>query len=366
MDIIYPDYTNCGVNVTSSLMAYFGAPSCHDHHPDVDALLSSGRYRNAVLMLFDGMGMDALERFCAPDGFFRSHITREMTAVYPSTTACATTSIECARTPAEHGWLGWTLYFEAIDRHVDVFLNTYNGESVADYRVADNFLPRRFVTRDINAAGEAEAHFISRHCDDIRIEDIDSLFAAVREQCTRPGRHFLYTYWNDPDHTMHEEGVAADGVRDAVLDIERRVEAAAAALPEDTLLLVTADHGLIDARHLYVEDHPDFARILKRDTAVEPRAAAFYVKDEYIKAFPDLFRECFGDSFMLLRREDFIARFLGPGERNPLLSSLVGDWMALSCGPECINMRRKDFSLKGVHAGLMPQEMRVPLITVRS
>ena len=366
MQIMFPDYENCGLNVVSSLMAYFGAPSRHKRHPMVESMLEGGKYRSAVLMLFDGMGMDALERFCAPDGFFRSRLKCEMTAVYPSTTTCATTSIECCRAPAEHGWLGWTLYFEAIDRHVDAFLNTYNGEPAADYPVAETFLPRRFVYRDINAAGKAEAHFISHHCDDLRIDTLDELTEQVRAQCEKPGRHFLYTYWNDPDHTMHDQGVTSDSVRDIILDIERRIESLAAALPEDTLLMITADHGLIDAKHLYVEDHPELMRALKRDTSIEPRATAFYVKDEYKKAFPDLFRECFGDDFMLLEREEFISRFLGPGERNPLLGSLVGDHMALACGPECIDMRRRDHSLIGVHAGLTAAEMRVPLITARS
>ncbi len=360
--ILYPDYTNCGLNVTSSVMNHLGVFSPIMTHPDVDALLNGREYRNIVLMLFDGMGMDALERHCRPDGFFRSHLVREMRAVYPSTTTNATTSIECGRSPKEHGWLGWTLYFEQIDRYVDIFPNTCHGVPAADYHVAQRFLPRRFIFDDITSAGRASAHCISPYSDDIKVTSLMELMDAVERKCREDGRHYLYTYWPEPDHTMHEAGVDKDIIRNIILSLEQDTERMAQSLPEDTLVLITADHGLIDVDYLYVEDHPEIMDTLVRDTAIEQRAAAFYIKPDRLGDFPGLFKQAFGDRFLLIDSESFISRFLGPGEPHPCLRNLVGDYMALAKGRESLCMRRGDAHLTAAHAGLTAQEMRVPLI----
>ena len=120
---VLPDYSNCGLNVASSVLRHFGAPCSHPTHPDVDALLGRKQYKNIVVMLFDGLGMATIADHLPKDSFLASHIARQMTAVFPSTTVAATTSIESGDSPCEHGWLGWSMYFYQIDRMVDVFVN---------------------------------------------------------------------------------------------------------------------------------------------------------------------------------------------------------------------------------------------------
>ena len=61
--ILLPDYTHSLVNVTSSILNHFGAQAAHPPLPEVDEILKNGSYRNIVLLLFDGMGMDALTHF---------------------------------------------------------------------------------------------------------------------------------------------------------------------------------------------------------------------------------------------------------------------------------------------------------------
>ena len=112
----FPDYQNCGLNVISSIARYFGAENRHTTLPALDGLLQEKPYRKIVLFLLDGLGMDALAHDCPPDSFFNTHIFRELSAVYPSTTTAATTSIETDYAPGEHGWLGWTLYFHEINQ----------------------------------------------------------------------------------------------------------------------------------------------------------------------------------------------------------------------------------------------------------
>ena len=360
----FPDYENSGLNVISSIMKYFGAQNRHFTHPDLDGLLARGRYRNVVLFLLDGMGMEILARHLPADSFFNTHVFCELSAVYPSTTTAATTSIETDYAPGEHGWLGWSLYFREIDRMVDVFTNRVSGEKTeaADYPVGDTYMPLHPVFDRINRAGQAKAACISPYAQPA-YPTLPDIHDALVKSCIEPGRHFLYAYWGEPDHSMHEFGVGSEEVSRVLAELEQYIQKLSLDLPEDTLLLVTADHGLINARHLYVTDHPALAETLIRPTSVEPRTTVFYVKPECKEAFPKLFREAFPEGFLLMTAEEFrLSGILGPGEYHPKVADLTGDYVALAMSDACIEYRRREPSLVGMHAGMTAAEMRVPLI----
>ncbi len=360
MKIRYPDYFNCGLNVASSIMNYFGAPCAHKTHPVVDTYLAEAP-NHVVLMLFDGMSMDVLRRALPEDSFLRRHTAHEMTAVFPSTTTNATTCIETGASPKEHAWLGWTLYFKEIDKPVDIFLNRTEGEISAEYNVAQRYIPRHFLFDQITAAGVAEGCYVSPF-GDIKVNTLDELFDTALALTQGDRRRYVYTYWGEPDHTMHGDGCTHEKVLAIVRDIDARVERFAAALPKGTLLMLTADHGLIDARHHYVEDFPELRDMLIRFPSVETRAASFHVKPDCLSRFPAAFRAAFGENFLLLTRDEFIDGFLGEGEENPKLRDFIGDFMALATDLDCIDGKRGDHELIGMHAGLTKEEMLVPLI----
>ena len=362
----FPDYQNCGLNVISSIARYFGAENRHATLPALDGLLREKAYRNVILFLLDGLGMDALAHDSPPDSFFNTHIFRELSAVYPSTTTAATTSIETDYAPGEHGWLGWTLYFHEIDQLVDIFLNRVSGEqtAAADYSVADTYLPLHPVFDRIGRAGVKSADISPFGVPPY--PGLQEIRDALVKGCGEPGQHFYYTYWVDPDKTMHQCGVYSDEVCQAIRNLEAYIRQLAADLPEDTLLLVTADHGLIDAEHLYITDHPELAETLLRPASVEPRATVFYVKPEYMDVFPQRFQAAFPEGFTLMTAEEFRAsKILGPGEYTGKIADLTGDFVAVSGTNRCLDYARREHPLKGVHAGLTDVEMRVPLILAK-
>lgn len=364
METCFPDYQNCGLNVVSSILNHFGVRDEHARQQDMERILSEKAYKNVVFMLFDGMGMDILEKALPEDSFLRTHLLRDISAVYPSTTTCATSSLECCQTPREHGWLGWTLYYKEIDKSVDIFINRdENGEQAAPYNVAETFNPRHMVFDRFEAVG-AGGHCVSRFGTD-RVNDLQEMRDTVLRLCADDKRRYVYCYWGDPDHTMHERGCYDDKVLAIVRDIDDYVRNLASELPEDTLVIVTADHGLVDAVNLYVEDHPELEEMLLRMPVMEPRAAVFYVREQYRDAFPAAFRRAFGEHFLLMPSREFVEKgYLGGGEDNKKLWDHVGDWVALATDRESINGHRGDHELKGEHAGLTKQEMRVPMIVI--
>src|SRR5665648_355708 len=91
MTIQYPDYNNCLVNLACSILKHFGAHPQHATLPVLDSLLKK-QYTNVVVMLFDGMGSEALEFHLPEDSFLRRHCTADISSVFPPTTTAAITS----------------------------------------------------------------------------------------------------------------------------------------------------------------------------------------------------------------------------------------------------------------------------------
>ena len=362
MSPLWPRYDQGSLALISSVAAWAGAPTGHKTLPELDQLLQS--YRNVVMLLYDGMGMVTLEKHLPPDSFLRSHLKRSLSATYPSTTSAATTTLESGLTPAQHGWLGWSLYFPEIDQPVDLFINrnSLTGEPAAERSVVWQYQPYTKIFDRINQAGQAWAGLFSTYSDP-PYHDLDSIYQGIIDRCAEPGRHYCYAYWNDPDHTMHGTGTCSGETRNVMLDLDQKTAAFADRLSADTLLLITADHGLVDAEHVYIEDHPALAEALLRPPTVEPRAAALYVREAYMERFPALFEAAFPGHFLLMKSRDAVLSGLfGPGTLHPRTLQNAGDYMAFSLDRTTLNWRRKDDPLKGVHAGLTADEMRVPLI----
>ncbi len=366
MAIAYPDYKNCGLNVIASIKKYFNTPCHHQTHKELDALLQAGQYRNVVLMLFDGMSMSVLKNHLKEEGFFRTHVYKTLSAVYPSTTTAATTSIECEVSPKEHGWLGWSIYFDEIDKTVDIFINReqHTGKEIKEYNVVSKFMPRTFVFDEMNEHGVKACPVSSFTPPYYKTKE--EMMCAIQTLTHEEGTHYIYSYYGDPDHQMHEKGVTDISVTKILQDIEKMVQDLSEKVSDDTLILVTADHGLIDANYVYIEDHEELKNMLIRPFSVEQRAAAFHVKEAYKEAFVPAFKKAFGEHFLIMTGAEFInSGFLGEGTANKKLPSIVGDFVALATDETTLCYDRQNVQLKGVHAGLMEEEMRVPLIVIK-
>lgn len=363
----YPDYLNCGTNLTASILKHFGQPAPHKSIAALDDLLEAGKYRNVVLMLFDGMSMDALQRHLPSDSFLRKNIFRTISAVFPSTTTAATTSIITGLNPGEHGWIGWTLYFKALNKSVDIYWNTiqFDQEKAADYPVAASFFPYLAATDIIKKSARAEGLMISPF-DGIIVNDLAGLFLRTKQSLREAGSHYIYAYWPEPDRQMHKYGCNHAWVKQSVLDIEKRLIDLQSILGPDDILLVTADHGLVDSKPDFFEDYPALENMLLMPPAVEPRAAALYIKKEYMESFPSAFHEAFGDHYILMTKNEVLSSGLfGPGPHRVELEDLVGDYFAVAIKEYALYQKHAHCKLLGMHAGLTEAEMNVPLIVVR-
>lgn len=364
MNIKYPDYNNGIVNLACSILKYYGAEYKHPTLPLLDDLLTKN-YKNVVVMLFDGMGVDALEHHLREDTFLRSHYRAGISSVFPPTTTAAVTSIESGLTPTEHGWLGWSLYFSEIDKIVNAFINTVKDkeEIAADYHVAERFIPYKNIYDKINETGNAKAYSVS-YFGTNKVNSYVEIFEEVIRLCKEEDKKYIYTYWDQPDSIMHESGCYSNAVTSCMEEINEKVEAMCKEL-SDTLVIITADHGHTNIEYKIVSDYPNLLSMLVRPVAIENRATCFYVKDNVKDQFAEEFNKIFGDDFLLFTKHEIMEQKLfGDGEKHPKFEEFIGDFIAIAIADIGIAYNHESMQFVSHHAGLTENEMMVPFISV--
>ena len=384
-----PDYENCLVNLSNSILKKFGAETSASTLSLADKYLEKD-YKNVVVLLLDAMGISIIEKHLDKNGFFRSHLAGSFDSVYPPTTVAATTSILSGLYPNESGWLGWDIFFPQLEKNVTVFTNTdqirekegavptasypdgkekWAEDSLeeilpaADFNAGFTYIPYKNIVEQINDAGGtayAAMPFLPPFPG-----DMDAIMGRVAELCNEPGKKFIYAYWSEPDTTMHRTGTQSDDTHMMVTDLERIVEKTVNGLT-DTLFLITADHGHMDSDNHCILDYPEIMNCLVRQPSFEPRTLNLFVKEEFRDSFPQIFNKYFGDSFILLTRDEVLEENLfGIGENRTGFEEMIGDYVALAVSEKSIfNTHIEAQEMPGGHAGLTEEEIRIPLIVI--
>ena len=125
--------------------------------------------------------------------------------------------------------------------------------------------------------------------------------AKVLRKVTESGkRTFTAAYWPNPDMVMHDFGPYDRQVGDVFRSIDDYIRQLTEGL-EDTLIIVSADHGLTDIKREY-DLHEDrvLNSILVIPPVIEGRCASFFIKERFHLAFAERFNNLYGDDFELL------------------------------------------------------------------
>lgn len=357
--LIWPDYEDCLVNIPNSVLKGFGEEPLGATHPLIDRYLEKG-YKNVVLFLLDGMGVKILEKHLKEDGAFRSHLVGETKSVFLSTTVAATMSAITGQHPCEHSWLGWDCYYPSIDRNVTVFRNVIQGtdEPAADYHVANAVAPYESVVERLNKAGH-QAYDAMPFAPPFP-SDPEEICARIKSLCKEDGEKYIYAYWREPDGLLHKYGCESELVTAELTYLETMISEMASEL-EDTLLIVTADHGHIDTDIVYLMDYPALWDCLERCPSLEPRALNLFVKEGKEEFFVKEFNKEFGDKFLLMPMEEVIAKkLMGTGEEHEQFRPMLGNYLAIATSDLSILFLDEEF--KAMHGSVTEDEMRIPLI----
>lgn len=379
-EIILPDYNHSILNLITSILKYYNVKTEHNSLKELDDKLNK-KYRNIIFLVLDGMGEHILNRF-SEDGYFNRNKIDCITSVYPSTTTAALTTYYSGRPPYETGWIAWSQYFKEYGRALDMFpqKESYKGDSIkgAKINVFDSIVKYKTIFEKIEETSNAQAYELTpsysekRSKKSIRADSIDEILQNIEMLCKNPDEKFIFAYSDNPDGTLHKFGASSEEAKAFVIDAEKKIEKMYNDLPEDTIMIISADHGHKDIEKVYtLLDYPEIQECLIMPPSLESRALTFWVKENMRSEFEKRFNTIFKDEFWLMTKEEFLDKhFLGCGEKHPKIDDFIGNYVALSTSGSIIKLETflaegKEVK-KSTHCGLTKEEMEVPVIVLEN
>ncbi|MGD8572339.1 MAG: alkaline phosphatase family protein [Gammaproteobacteria bacterium] len=384
--MIKPDYHGGSiVNLMATIMQALGTHTNeHAPLPDLDQQLLQ-RAQNVVLLVIDGLGFEYLSHE-GKHSTLHQFVHRKLTTVFPSTTATAITTFMTGLAPQQHGLTGWFTYFQELGSIITVlpFKPRFGGASLGELNVdvqslyghipifdlleADGFIvtPDSIAYSDYSLAHRGKATIKP-------YETLAQCFDFTRD-IIQSGQQqkYIYTYWPLFDGMCHEKGVGSKDVARHFHDIDKHFARFINDIKgTDTLVLATADHGIIDSGpHACIEldDHRELRDMLTLPLCGERRMAYCYVESGKHDRFQQYIATTFGEDITVLNSRNLIEQnYFGLGPAHPQLHHRVGDY-TLSMAKNLTIMDtvpgEKLFYHIGTHGGLSEQEMLVPLIVV--
>lgn len=365
------DYNNSILSISNSILKYFNGTSSYETLPELDAILKRN-YRNIVLMIIDCMGTSIIDHNLPKDSFLHQHIIKNISSVFPPTTAAATTTFHSGLPPAHSGWIGWMCYFPQYNKIIELFRNTefYSGKPIVD-SIANEYIKYETIySQIINTHTDVEYYKIFPPFDPDGVQSFKKMCERV-VQVTKQNssRKIISAYWTEPDHSIHQYGTKNQKIKDILEDIEQNIINMNEKI-EDTLVIISADHGAVDVEEIYLNSYPDICETFIWPPALEARFVTFFIKPDKCSVFENLFYKYFSNDFILFTKDAFLSSgILGPGKIHESVPSMIGDFVAIGFKNKSLRYStgEKVFPpLKADHAGYTKDEMTVPLIVLEA
>ena len=305
MRLIKTNFKKNIVNISATLAKFLNCPNDKTTLPILEKELKKD-YKNVVFLILDGLGINPIKINLDKNSILRKNIKQNLTSTFPSTTTNATTSYLTNKYPMEHGLFAWCMYFEELDRVIDIYLakDSYTNEKI-DNDFVQNTLPIVPYYKKANTDREISVVVPEFwHNDDenrYAWKTIDEMFENIEKLCQRENKQFIYSYCDEPDHTMHEYGVSSKEAHTIINKLNEGVDKLSKKL-KDTLFVISADHGQVDIDG-YVEIYKDkqIMSLLDKPFVFEPRATGMFVKGGNEKEFEKIFKQKYGKDFKLLK-----------------------------------------------------------------
>ncbi len=400
-EYLFPTSEYCISNVPETALSVldesFDSPLPEDVFDGV-----STDVENVLVVVLDGYGLERWKRDYRDDPFLGrltdGGTVTPLTSVYPSETAAALTTLYTGLEPAEHGLLGWYQHLEPVGEDVVTLpFTTPEGEPLSEVAPAaearDLFEGDPLSARAVEAGIDVHAVLPDAYVDSGYSRavtagaertgyDTAADFAyTVRRVLETAGPTFVHAYQPTLDVIAHEEGTGTDRYRvtlAAITDRLRRelLEKCASGTAKRTLLVLTADHGIVDTVPTENVDlvsrewWPTLEGAFRRDADGSPRPPTggprnthFHVRPGRLEDAREIL-EAGIDGRVFTRAEALERGLFGPVEPSTLFERRCGDLMAVHRN-RGLCWHDSDRRLVGMHGGLTGEEMLVPLAVAR-
>lgn len=374
-----------GAAATELVVPRYGEGTLAEVLPSICASQGLDRYENRlglpeyprwVVLLVDGLGWHNLlsEPEAAPYLTSLAAGQRPLTATVPSTTATSLTSLGTGAGPGEHGMVGYSFRLPGAKGAV---LNPLTWRLPHSPRMVQP-LPTVFETiagevRTVTVSlerfadsGLTEAALRGPEFQGLRHEgDEDLRRDLVVAAAASAPRTLVYAYERRLDLYGHVEGWTTTVWRDQLRAVDRACRDLRAALPDDTVLVVTADHGMVDvpgSSVVVIEDEPALAAGIDC-VAGEGRFRQLYTDRESPDALARRWQAVLGDRAWVRTKDEAIdAGWFGTV--GNAARARLGDVLVAARGDVGVMTRTlsQELALVGMHGSLTAAEMQVPFL----
>jgi hypothetical protein len=322
--------------------------------------------KRAVLLVLDGLGWDQFQAHRDLMPTLSSMVGGPIHTVAPTTTATALTSIATGLTPGEHGVIGYRMVLGGDIMNV---LRWTVGEQAVrrshpprDVQPYEPFLgwPVPVVSpAELQNSAFSEAHLRGSKPTGWRAASSISVEAAAQLEA---GERFVYCYYGGIDKIAHERGFGP--YYDAELGFADQIVASiVAALPADTALLVTADHGQVDVGSNVIVPSADLLAGVSFQSG-EGRFRWLHASSGAVASIVETATAEIGHvGFVVTKDQMLDEHWFGPSV-TPAIRSRLGDVALVAYEPVSFHDPADSgpFELVCCHGALTSAEVNVPLL----
>ncbi|MGC5584951.1 alkaline phosphatase family protein [Ornithinimicrobium sp. W1679] len=333
--------------------------------------------RHVVVVLVDGLGSRQLARRSGHAPFLRSMTPadRDARCGFPSTTATSLTSLGTGLPPGGHGIVGWQTVLP--DGRLFNHLGWRDGPDPLEHQPAPTLLQH---AEDAGVSVTTVSRPLFENSGFTRValrgggyvgtEDPGERAAGVLGALAgagRSGRSLVYAYWDEVDKAGHVHGPGSMEWGEALEGVDAFVRELAAGAPRGTVVVLTSDHGMVDAPHEHRRDLADDAVLAAgvRVLAGEPRAPQAWCEPGAVGQVVATWTRELGDSALVLTRQEAVeAGWFGPV--RPGYEERVGEVVAAMLDATTVLdsrlLRPQVLALRGHHGSVTDAETAVPLL----
>lgn len=328
------------------------------------------------VVLVDGLGHTNLAERAGHAPFLRQRLgdSTPLTSTFPSTTATAMGTFGVALPPGRTGMLGYTVRDPATGQLGN--LVSWTGLPPAREWQRETTVFERLVAAGTTVTSIGPLRFSGSGLTEAALrgptyrpaESLAARVDATVDALRRPG--VAYLYWGDVDKAGHHHGWGSWQWGDALAELDAELGRLARSLPRDTLLVVTADHGMVDvdraARWDVATDAVLGAGV--ELVAGEPRALHLHLeRGVEPTTVAERWRGVLGASAVVATRAEAAADGWF-GEISAQVLPVIGDVVVAMTGRATVVDSRTQslasLDLVGVHGSLTRHEMLVPCVVV--